>query len=168
MSKVQLKKYLAQLTKEEVIAILLEVYDVRKEAKEYLDFRLNPNHEAKLKEYKMLIQNEFYPRRGEPKLRFSACRTAISDFKKLNPEAKLLADLMLYYVEMGVSFTVDFGDMWEKYYDTLATNFDKAMKFISDNELVDDFRPRIEKMLAASEICGWGFPDVLYDIYGRY
>ena len=43
MSKAQLKKHLLKLTQEEVIDVILELYDARKEAKEYLDFYMNPN-----------------------------------------------------------------------------------------------------------------------------
>lgn len=168
MSKVQLKKYLTGLTKEEVIAVVLNLYDVKKEAKEYLEFIINPNLDAKYEEYKQIIYNEFYPKRGEAKLRFSVCRSAISDFKKLKPNALLLADLMLFYIEMGVEFTVEYGDMWEQYYDTLVTNFSKAMKVIAEHGLLEEFRPRIEKMLTSSEECGWGFPYELYDVYKEY
>ena len=46
MSKIQLKKHLAALTKEEVIALVLNIYDVKKEAKEYLEFIVNPDREV--------------------------------------------------------------------------------------------------------------------------
>ena len=38
MSKAKLKKYLQTLSKEQVIEVMLELYDARKEAKEYLEF----------------------------------------------------------------------------------------------------------------------------------
>lgn len=43
MSRTQLKKHLTALTKEQIIEVMLELYDARKEAKEYLEFYLNPN-----------------------------------------------------------------------------------------------------------------------------
>lgn len=48
---------------------------------------------------KNIIQEEFYPskRRSEPKTRFSVCRKAISDFKKLHPSDDMLADLMVFF-----------------------------------------------------------------------
>ena len=52
MSKAQLKKHLSALTKEQIIEVILELYDARKEAKEYLEFYLNPNDDQKLEEYK--------------------------------------------------------------------------------------------------------------------
>ena len=168
MSKAQLKRHLTKLTKEQVIDMVLELFDARKEAKEYLEFYINPNDDAKLEEYKKIIYNEFYPNRGEPKCRFSICRKAISDFKKLKPFPSCLADLMLFYIETGVNFTVEYGDMWEQYYTALENNFDKAMEFIYKNGYLEELRPRIEKMLKTSEECGWGFPDTLYDFYYRY
>ena len=168
MSKAQLKKNLMALTKEQVIDVVLALYDARKEAKEYLDFYLNPNDDAKLEEYKKIIYNEFFPKRGEPKCRFSVCRKAISDFKKLKPSPSCIADLMLFYIETGVNFTAEYGDMWEQYYTALENNFDKAMAFVYKNGYLEELRPRIENMLKLSEKCGWGFPDTLYDFYNQY
>ena len=128
MSKAQLKKYLLRLTKEQVIDVVLELYEARKEVKEYLDFYVNPNDDAKLEEYKKIIYNEFYPNRGEPKCRFSICRKAVSDFKKLKPHPACIADLMLFYIETGVSFTVEDGDMWDQYYIALENNFGKKIQ----------------------------------------
>ena len=168
MSKAKLKKLLTTFTKEEIINVVLELYDARKEAQEYLDFFLNPNDEAKLEEYKQIIYNEFYPKRGEPKMRFSVCRKAISDFKKLKPHPACIADLMLFYIEVGVRFTAEYGDMWEQYYTSLENNFARALEFIYKNGYLTDFQSRIEQMLKESEICGWGFPDTLYDFYYEY
>lgn len=56
MSKAQLKKHLSALNKEQIIEVMLELYDARKEAKEYLEFYLNPNEDEKLEEYKRIIR----------------------------------------------------------------------------------------------------------------
>ena len=138
---------------------------LRKEAKEYLEFYLNPNEDLKLEEYKRIIHDEFFPKRGEPKCRFNICRKAISDFKKLKPHPVCLADLMLYYIEMGCEMTSMYGDMWEQYYITLETNFGKAMELIAKLGYTEQFGERIERMLKSVEDCGWGFPDTLYDVY---
>lgn len=168
MPKSQLKKHLTALTKEQVIDVVLELYEARKEAKEYLDFYMNPNDDIKFEEYKNIIYNEFYPKRGEPKCRFSVCRKAISDFKKLKPHPSYIAELMLFYIETGINLTVEYGDMWEQFYTALENNFEKAMQFICKCGYLEEFRTRIEQMLQASEECGWGFPDTLYGIYEQY
>ncbi len=48
MSKAQLKKHLASLDKSQIIEVVMELYEARKEAKDYLEFYLNPNEDAKL------------------------------------------------------------------------------------------------------------------------
>lgn len=104
MSKAKLKKYLLSLTKEQITDIVLELYDARKEAKDYLEFHLAPDCNAELKKCKKAIQNEFFPTRGfSEKPSFTKCRKVISDFQKLKPEPTFVADLMLFYIEQGVN-----------------------------------------------------------------
>ena len=126
------------------------------------------NDDVKLEEYKQIIYNEFFPKRGEPKFRFSICRKAISDFKKLKPHPSCIAELMVFYVELGVNFSAEYGDMWEDYYITIENNFGKALEFLYKNGLLTDYLPRIKKMLEASEKCGWGFSYGLYYYFEKY
>ena len=145
MTKLKLKKHLAVLPKEDVMNLVLSLYDASAEAKMYLEMYLTPDYSAS----------------------FATCRKAISDFKKLKANAISLGDLMLYYIELGCEYTMTFGDMWEQYYTTLETNFEKALKHISDHNLEEHFRQRIESMLNSTQ-CGWGFSDTLWDMYYDY
>ena len=43
------------MPKEEIIGMVLEMYDARKEVKEYLEFYANPDEDGKLEEYKKII-----------------------------------------------------------------------------------------------------------------
>lgn len=86
MSKSTIKKLLKSMTKDEIITMVLELYSARKEAKDYLEFYAEPDEQGKLEEYKDIIREEFYPKRNrDPQMRFSVCRKAVSDFKKLTP-----------------------------------------------------------------------------------
>ena len=165
MTKLKLKKHLAVLPKEDVMSLVLSLYDASTEAKMYLEMYLTPDYSAALEKYKKIIRNEFFPARGfSDKPSFATCRKAISDFKKLKTDAISLGDLMLYYIELGCEYTMTFGDMWEQYYTTLETNFDKALKHICEYGLKEYFRQRIESMLNSTN-CGWGFSDTLWDMY---
>lgn len=109
------REFLSAHAKEQVIDIILELCDARKDTKEYLDFRLSPNEGIELEECKDIIRNEFFPKRGCPKdPSFAKCRKVISDFCKLKSNPRDVADLMLFYIEQGCRFTVMFGDMWEQ------------------------------------------------------
>ena len=157
MSKARLKRQLQSLPKERVIEIMLELYDARKEAKEYLEFYLTPDSNAELEKCKKAIRKEFFPTRGiSEKPSLAKCRKVISDFQKLKTEPTYVADLMLFYIEQGCEYTVTFSDMWEQYYITLENNFDKAMKFIFMHGLLIQYYERIEKLLENANNCGWG------------
>lgn len=168
MSKSAVKKLLSAMSKDDIIKMVLELYDARKEAKDYLDYYVNPDEKAKLEEYKVIIKNEFFPKRGEEKCRFSICRKAVSDYRKLHPAPENIADLMLFFVEQATEFTAMYGDMWEQYYVSVENNFDAAMKFICKNDLVKNFLPRIKQVLEWSSQCGWGFCDSMPDIFYSY
>ena len=93
MSKAKLKKYLQTLSKEQVIEVMLELYDARKEAKEYLEFYLAPDSNAELEKCKKAIRQEFFPTRSfSEKPSFAKCRKVISDFQKLKPEPTCIAE----------------------------------------------------------------------------
>lgn len=166
MSKSTIKNLLQSMTKAEIIEMVLELYSARKEAKEYLEFYACPDEKGKLEEYKSIIREEFYPkRRREPQTRFSVCRKAVADFKKLKPSADALAELMVSYMEWATQFTYDYGDMWEQYYDSVESNFDKTVKHIAANGLWEKYDKRLLQCVKWSDGNGYGFADAVADMY---
>ena len=103
MSKAKLKKHLLSLTKEQITDIVLELYDARKEAKDYLEFYLAPDCNAELEKSKKAIRNEFFPTRGfSEKPSFAKCRKVISDFQKLKPDHCCRFNVVLYRTRMRI------------------------------------------------------------------
>ena len=170
MSKTTLKKYLQSLTKEQIIEQVLSLYDTCKPAKEYLEYILNPDEKEQFKKYKAIIINEFYPngKLAEPKTRFSVAKKAIADFRSLNPSPALLGDLMVTLPEMACQFTNDYGDMWEQYYTSAATNFELALKFLQKHNLMGQYKLRCQDCVKYAEPCGYGFADEIRDLFSEY
>ena len=158
------------LTNEQLLEIVLYMYDNMKPVKEYLEYSLNPNEKAMFEKYKTIIVNEFYPKgkTAQPKTRFSVAKKAIADFKALKPSPELLGDLMLTLPEMACKFTCDYGDMWEQYYDSASTNFKIALDFLEKNNLLDNFKVRCENCLKNASHCGYGFEDEILDLFYQY
>lgn len=161
------KKYLLQFSKEQLINQILELNKKYKDVKAYYEFSINPDITAKKGNVKEAVLECFFPKRGY-KLRLKDARKAISDFKKLEPDIESLADVMIYYVECGVRFTNDYGDIDEPFYNSIAGMFDDAAKFINDNELNTIFAARAHKIMEDTSDIGWGFHDELSDIYYNY
>ncbi len=170
MSKTELKKHLLSLSKEQVVEQVLGLYDTCKPAKEYFEYLLNPDEKGQFEKYKAIIINEFYPKGKyvEPKTRFSVAKKAIADFRSLNPSPKLLGDLMVTLPEMACEFTFDYGDMWEQYYTSAATNFELALKFLQRNGLLEQFKLRCQDCVKHAEPCGYGFADEISGLFGEY
>jgi len=162
-----LKKYLSQFTKEQLVGQILELHKKYKDVKEYYEFSINPDVSSKRVRVKEAVLECFYPKRGF-KLRLKDARKIISDFKKLEPDTESLADVMLYYVECGVQFTNDFGDIDEPFYNSIAGMFGNTAKLIQENGLNDVFLARANKIVEDTNGMGWGFHDELSDIYYNY
>lgn len=61
MSKTQLKKFLNTLNHDQITEMVLELYAARKEAKDYLDYFMNPDEEKMQEKYRAIITKEFLP-----------------------------------------------------------------------------------------------------------
>ena len=162
-----LKKELKTLDKNQLIALVGELYKKHKSVKEYLDFYVQPNENKLLDKYEQKVFEAFYPNRGyDYNLRNG--KKAISEFKKFSPSPKLVAHLMLFYVETGVKFTNDYGDINESFYSSIETTYDSTLKLIDKENLLDEFADRASKVVRDTDGIGWGFHDYLYDVYADF
>ncbi|MBD5347431.1 MAG: hypothetical protein HDR92_09955 [Bacteroides sp.] len=95
MSKSALKKVLATLTSEQKDELLLALYSARKEAKEYLDFFVNPDIDRLIDTTSASITKEIYRRgkRGFNKPRIMTIRNLIKKVATLNPGAEYVLKL---------------------------------------------------------------------------
>ena len=76
-----------------------------------------------------------------------------------------LAELMVSYMEWATQFTYDYGDMWEQYYDSVESNFEKTIKFIVTNGLWEKYSQRLQQCVEWSDGCGYGFADAMADLF---
>jgi Family of unknown function (DUF6155) len=164
---VTLKNYLAGFTKEQLVGQIIELSKKYKEVKSYYEFSLNPDSAKQSELVKETVLRCFYPLRGY-ELRLKEARKAVSDFKKLSPDEKSLVDVMIYYVECGVRFTNDYGDIDEPFYNSVAGMFNDAGKLCLSNGLTDKFKARAEKIVNDTSGIGWGFHDELGDTFYNY
>ncbi|MEO9021409.1 MAG: DUF6155 family protein [Ginsengibacter sp.] len=159
-----LKKYLSQFSKEQLIEQVLELNKKYKDVKAYYQFSINPDISIEKQKAKNAVYECFFPMRGS-KLRLKDARKIISDLKKLEPDAESLADVMMHYVESGVYFTNEYGDIDEPFYNSVAGMFGNAAKIIKENGLREVFIVRAKKIIDDTSDIGWGFHNELSDIY---
>ncbi|HEY9624235.1 MAG TPA: DUF6155 family protein [Crinalium sp.] len=161
-----LKQHLNNASKEELIKDITELFKRFGSVKDYYQAKLNPEEDSQvIEKYKKIIENEFFPSRGLGKAQLSVARKAVSDYKKVCTAPEKMADIMLFYVEQGVRFTDAYGDIDERFYNSMESMYQKAVEWIVKYELKDVFQSRCQRIVQNTSMVGWGFHDVLSEIY---
>lgn len=112
MSKTQLRKVLGCMTAPQLVDMVVELYEARPEAKEYLDFFVKPDIEAKLEKARNAIRKEMgRSSRGRCKARSTRVRRLVKDISSLNPGAEAVCEIMTYAVEQACAAG---SEMWVK------------------------------------------------------
>lgn len=157
MSKTALKKFIAGLNREQLAEVLVQVYEARKEAREYLDYFVDPDEDAALDRYKAIILKEFNPPKGRAKRRVSVCRRAIKEFMTLQPSATHVADLVLTYVErLVVHFVVSPYDSTPTQHKEFVQQLRFVAEYVVTSGCADEFSGRIGSVVATTEHAGFG------------
>lgn len=164
-----LKQYLNTRSREQLIAETVELFSKIDSVKDYYRGKLNLGYSVEVSEkYKSVIKHEFFPARGFGRAHLSVARKAVSDYKKVSASKFGVADMMLYYVEMGVRFTNDYGDIDEPFYNSMESMYQSAVKYIVQHGMRSQFEERCRRVVSDTSGIGWGFHDGLSYIYEEH
>ena len=162
----EVRKYLESRSHAELVSDIVMFFTQFDGVKEYYSTLLGHGYsEELLEKYKTVIRKEFFPARGYGSARLSIARKAINDYKKVSRNLLGLVDLMIFYVEMGVRYTNEYGDINEAFYNSMESVYDGALKLIASNGLQDQYQTRCHKIVTDTRDIGWGFHDNLSDMY---
>jgi hypothetical protein len=148
MTKRDLKKYLSELNKEQLEEQILELYEKFSPVKVYYNFVFNPKEETLLQECKVKISNEYFPiknsgRRSKPKMRRSVAQKYIKHFILLGVDPFVIADVMLYNIEIAQAYASENLIKQELFYKSMFNSFEQAISFLISNGILTEFNPRI-------------------------
>ena len=155
MSKRDLKKYLDELSKDQMQEQILDLYTRFKEVKVYYDFAFNPKEDKLLEEAKIKIGKEYNLNVRKPKARRSVAQKLIKHFKKLEVQPQVIADFMLYNLEMAQIFSSERRIKQESFYVSMLNSYREAVAYVIDYNLDDHFRNRLEKIADESYEQRW-------------
>ena len=128
---------------------------------------MQPNERERFERYRAKVVEAFFPKRGY-QLRLRESKKALSDFQKLEPAAELVADLLLVYVETGVRFTNEYGDIDEAFYTSLENAYAKALALMRQEKLLAQFAARTAQIVRDTSGIGWGFHDYLAEVRAEF
>lgn len=147
MSKTQFKKELATMDREQLVGLLLEAYDARRETKEYFDFFLNPDVEKLTEKYRKAIAKEFSrEKRRYCRARISNVKSAIKDFASFQPGDEQVLDMYLWTVRLAMATEkrVDFPESLIK---SVASLLQTAIAFADKALLADRCISAVDALL---------------------
>lgn len=159
-----MKSYLKSLKKKQLEEQLLDLYVRFGEVKTYYNFVFNPKEDELLEEAKFKIRKEYFPVNSrKPKARRSVAQNLIKHYLKLGVEANIVADIMLFNIEIAQCYAAQKEIKQEGFYKSMAKSFDQAIELINESKLNGAFKGRILKIVATAKAQDWINADELIE-----
>ncbi len=162
-----IRRQLDDWSKPALIALVKDLHDASPDNRDFLLARFQAQDDAgvALEKYRHKIVEQFFPARGDGKLKLAEARRAIRDYRKATGNLTGTIDLMLTYVENGTEFTHEFGDINESFYNSLESVLNEVAQLLvrEGKELYPRFRERVQRLATRADGIGWGYGDALRD-----
>jgi predicted DNA-binding protein len=119
-----------------------------------------------LEKYRGKIVEQFFPARGDGKLKLGEARKAIRDYRKATGNLPGTVELLMTYVENGTRFTHEYGDIDERFYSSVESVLDELATLLRGKArgIYPQFRDRLARVEQMSDGIGWGFHDFVGDV----
>ncbi len=161
------KSAVAKLSSSELLSLVAELYRLSKQNQAFLHARY-ADADAAMEDCKKIVSECLYPdmQRDRP-LQVAKAKKAVADFCKAVANPALHAVLMVFFLEQGNTFTVEYGDIDAGFYEALLAMAQRAVNSICGlpKEKQKPFTVRIAMVVRSSSGIGWGYHDELAEIY---
>jgi hypothetical protein len=166
MSKRALKSYLGELTKKQLQEQVLDLYTRFKPVKTYYNFVFNPKEEKLLDDARFKISKEYFPvNTRKPKTRRSVAHKIIKHYIQLGVDAFVIADVMLFNIEIAQKFTAKKLINQDSFYSSMLKSFNEVVDYTEEHGIQSDFSERFLNIVKVTEEQKWvnseGFHNVL-------
>jgi len=165
-----IRQHLATWENPALLALVKDLYEAGAENRNFLQARCQAEEGggAALESYRKEIVEQFFPARGFGKLKLGEARKAIRDYRKATGNVAGTAELLMCYVENGVKFTNEYGDIDERFYSSVESALDELAALLrSEAGLYPQFAERLAIVEQMSDCVGWGFHDFIADVVGQ-
>jgi hypothetical protein len=165
----RIKTSLKHLDQAALIEVIKLLYDKGDDNKMVLAryFDSEPTDDLLAPRVKRAIEQAFYLERGFPDFRVGPARKALREYLKTAAPRDAI-EMELYYVGKGIQGTLAYGDIDERFYSSVESVFESALKRILAQPEPGQYQRRLEDMVKATSGIGWGFHDGLSYLLNRY
>lgn len=164
------KSILAEKEKSELLRLIADLYSSSAQNRSFIHSRYSVGGQT-LEPYRSIISESLYPDvyKNKP-ITLSKGKKAISDYHKATKDKAGQLELMVHYLETGNDFTVEFGDIDEKFYSSLESMFEKILAALrmQSSDVQEKYFTRLEDVVSSARNIGWGYYDYISDIFGEY
>jgi hypothetical protein len=165
------RQHLAAWDKPALLALVKDLYDAAAGNCDFIHARCQAEDGGGevLETYRSKIVEQFFPKRGFSKLKLAEARKAIRDYRKATGNIPGTTELLMSYVESGVRFTHEYGDIDERFYSSVESALDELAALLrgETRDMYPQFRERLAKVEQMTDGIGWGFHDFVADVVGR-
>ena len=167
------RRHLATLDKPALLALVKDLYDSGAENRDFIQARCQAADSGGevLESYRKRIVEQFFSKRadGMGALKLGVARKAIRDYRKATGNLSGTVELLMTYVENGAEFTHDYGDIDERFYNSVESVLEELAGLLRGNarELYPQFSERLVRVEQMTDGIGWGFGDFVADVVGQ-
>ena len=164
LTKKALLKHLNKSDKEDIINEVVTLFDKFKNVKEFYQSELSDEANPALEKYKRKITEAYLKPNPKERTTNANINKLLKEFKKISIYDRELVDLMLHRVECGVEAFNRNSKRTETFYNCILNTFKDAVKLISSEGMMDDFKTRINKIAENSEEGKYGMEERMRDV----
>jgi hypothetical protein len=164
------RRHLAALDKPALLALVKDLYDCGAENRDFIQARCQAPDSGGdvLETYRKRIIEQFFSKRadGVGPLKLGVARKAIRDYRKATDNLSGTAELLMTYVENGAEFTHIYGDIDERFYNSVESALVELAGLLHGeaHEIYPLFSGRLARVQQMTEGIGWGFGDFVADV----
>ncbi len=158
-----IKSILSGKKNTELLKLISDLYALSEENRRFVTSRYSVGF-SNIQPYKKLISESLYPDvcENEP-IKLAVGKKSISDYFKATKDKVGKLELMVYYLEVGNKFTLDYGDINESFYSSLESMLDKILSELQKQPKVINaqYLPRLRNVVESAKGMGWGYYDYI-------
>lgn len=169
------RPHLATWDKPALVALVKDLYEGSADSRDFIQAHCQDGGQTGesggeiLEKYRRKIVEQFFPARGEGKLKLGEARKAIRDYRKATGNLPGTAELLMTYVENGAEFTHEYGDIDERFYSSVESALDELAALLRGEArgMYPQFSERLARVEQMTDGIGWGFHDYIGDVAGQ-
>jgi hypothetical protein len=129
-----LRRRLATWDKPALLALVKDLYEAAADNRDFIQARCQAGESGGeiLEKYRGKIVEQFYPARGEAKLKLGEALKAIRDYRRATSDLLGTAELLMTYVEQAAEFTHEYGDIDQRFYNSVELALDELAALLID------------------------------------